>query len=963
MPRIARIYLIFIGVSFLLSCRHSERLEEKLVCDFDNYNSEKKYFLSSQSDFVVNEGTILRNSGGRFNSSCIALLPNDPRGIKFTIPQVKMDEVYKISVWRRGKGAKASVEVKAGEGQAKVHEICSNAISTDGRNWEKLVLEYIVAPHLEGRNIQVYLSNQGLDTVFFDDLEIENISLPVYPRYGHENTLYIYIDTIGLSFLNRKRSEFFKQGFLVSDSMDNVPTIFFTQGAASQGKIRLKGQEKEQFLGLKWGMRLDLGQQAWDNMTEFSFASPEIAGMADEVFMHRWLAREGLLSTRNGIVPVAVNSKGIGAMMYEEEFEPSWFYFNNRFPGLLFHFSDEAWIKAKSFDKNSSSMQFFMAADMEIYSKNKTEKLPAYSSWITMANNLVFQWKNNFQPAHVVFDADKLARLLAITDISRSWGSLRWGNLKVYYNPLNEKLELIGQDFKVDKDAFPPQILCLAEVLADSVLGKGISSYFISDEIVNKKYLACLHRFSSEAYLDSIQIQISQQVQTDLGYLKKEYPEYRFDFQKFRDQARAIRNRLKELNRAPVKTVLPENLVVEWNTSVSPHLHCDFVKIYPENSFKGKKNIFIRNFLPVSIRFKGTGTDRNVVLNAPKKEMTIAPYSSLILYDIPQEHAIYFFNTLDLEDDFVCQESFLPAPKNFGSLQSVRKNYLYAPTGKKQGDQIIRFEGKVIVRKPIFIPSGTRVEIKPGTSFDFLNRSFLFSESPILALGNENNTIEFGSSDNTGQGLVIMNCQQKSRFVYCYFKNLDSPVFKGWSVPGAVNLVNTKAILEHSEFINGISAAALFLSGSEMEFDRSQINLQNGKAIQAYFSNLKVTYSIFNQSNMEAFHLLSSVAQLDTCSIFECNTGLLADINSRVNLNQSMINSAATAIVSDNGSLIHSFRSTVKECRLAIVVKNTSQVYLPGQFVSNHMKMSNNQNNFFVESGATLNYNGNIVDP
>ena len=230
-------------------------------------------------------------------------------------------------------------------------------------------------------------------------------------------------------------------------------------------------------------------------------------------------------------------------------------------------------------------------------------------------------------------------------------------------------------------------------------------------------------------------------------------------------------------------------------------------------------------------------------------------------------------------------------------------------------------------------------------------------------MGNETNTIGFGSSDNTGQGIVIMNCHQRSRFVYCHFKNLHSPVFQAWSVPGIVNLVNTKAIVEYSEFLNGSTNTALFLTGSEMEFNRSQVNLQNGKAIQAFFSNLKVSYSIFNQSDMEAFHLLSSVAQLDTCSIFECNTGVLADFNSRVNLNQSMINSATNAIVSDNGSFIHSFHSTVKECQLAISVKNTFQVFSPGQFVSNHMKMSNNQSNFFVGNGATLNYNGNIVNP
>ncbi len=113
----------------------------------------KKYFKSGAYSFELGKGI--------------------PFGLNYTIPRLEGNEKIKASIWRfsekkTNKSNRIVAEVKGGLFWKSGNEIVEK--SKDG--WEKIQFTFEPPSRIKSKKLDIYVWNEGDDSVWFDDLEI-----------------------------------------------------------------------------------------------------------------------------------------------------------------------------------------------------------------------------------------------------------------------------------------------------------------------------------------------------------------------------------------------------------------------------------------------------------------------------------------------------------------------------------------------------------------------------------------------------------------------------------------------------------------------------------------------------------------------------------------------------------------------------------------------------------------------
>ena len=67
------------------------------------------------------------------------------------------------------------------------------------------------------------------------------------------------------------------------------------------------------------------------------------------------------------------------------------------------------------------------------------------------------------------------------------------------------------------------------------------------------------------------------------------------------------------------------------------------------------------------------------------------------------------------------------------------------------------------------------------------NSAKILSYSPLEFIGTENAPIFIHSTDKSGQGIIVINANQKSILRYTVFENLSTPSQGGWKLSGTIS--------------------------------------------------------------------------------------------------------------------------------------------------------------------------------
>ena len=171
----------------------------------------------------------------------------------------------------------------------------------------------------------------------------------------------------------------------------------------------------------------------------------------------------------------------------------------------------------------------------------------------------------------------------------------------------------------------------------------------------------------------------------------------------------------------------------------------------------------------------------------------------------------------------------------------------------------ITFEGKkIVIDKGMFIPSGTKLIIKPGQEIDIIENGYIVCYSDILCEGTKKDNIYFYTSDNTGQGIFICQSEDKSYMSYTNFNGLDTPQSGMWALTGAVTFYESDVDIANCTFENNVCEDGLNIIRSEFAISDSKFFNTFSDAFDADFSNGKITDCYFKSTANDAIDVSST---------------------------------------------------------------------------------------------------------
>ncbi len=844
-------------------------------------------------------------------------------GIGYVIKYPQPNDRFRISVWQyKAKGENGVLTVSADKADDFYKE-SSMVTKKDDAGWELLQLNFVIPSFANVEQLKVYVYQKGDSELYLDDLKIEKLS---EDQAAEANALQeknasfeLEIAEKWMQKLKAKRKQAFERGLLVTEDDDWVKGKIVTDSLSSMGevlkvpvKLRLKGDWLDHLEGSKWSYRIQVKDpHAWNRLKTFSIQSSSTRGHLDEWVYHQWLRKEDVLSPRYDFIQTTINGSNLGVYAYEEHFDKQLPEFMKRREGVIVRFTEDGFwafkqrqIKAVGYfaDNHFTDEHGFKATKVKAFKEGRMLQSPTLRKQFEVAQNLMQQYQYGTQNAAAIFDIDRLAKYVVITDICRAYHSLRWHNQRFYYNPVTTKLEPIGFDggamHTLEKDApFLGYLVWKEENQFDQI----VQSFF-ADEQFTAKYLQYLAAFTNKEYLNNFLESLAEDLTQREQLIQGEVAGYAYQRSRIPEIAKRIQLYLK-----PLET--------------------ESLSAFVQKKVNGQQQLKVQNkhFLPLQI----------IGFGSTSEEMT-APLSSPIYLTVNKNGALPTFVDTQCQEDMkyiyfkqVGNEDIISSPINAwrhpestspqqALFEGVKMdtNALYQvnetaktitfPTGKYQSNQ------------NIIIPENYTVYFEAGCELDLVNKAAFISKSPVQLLGREDAPIKIFSSDQTANGFTVLQTSQASKLHYTLFENLNTLNQVNWTLTGAVNFYEADVNIAYCSFSKNHCEDALNIIRSQFEMRNSTVSHTFADGFDADFCTGTVQDSRFYKTGNDCMDFSGSSITITNCTVQESgDKGISVGEEAQVWIKSTTVDQAVIGVASKDLSIVNIDQIDLKNCTQA----------------------------------------------
>ena len=214
-------------------------------------------------------------------------------------------------------------------------------------------------------------------------------------------------------------------------------------------------------------------------------------------------------------------------------------------------------------------------------------------------------------------------------------------------------------------------------------------------------------------------------------------------------------------------------------------------------------------------------------------------------------------------------------------------------------------KGTHVLSVDLIVPQGWTLVLEKGSEIDLINKAAIISYSPVHAEGSKEENILIYSSDNTGQGVTVIDSYRNSLFQNVVFNHLSTLTKYGWHLTGAVTFYQSNVIIENCTFKNNSCEDAINLVQSNFTFSNSTIENTFSDGLDSDFSNGTISYSIFKNTGNDCIDLSGSNVEVKHCEIENSgDKGISGGENSTVKIENTKVNKAKIAIASKDLSTV-----------------------------------------------------------
>ena len=721
------------------------------------------------------------------------------------------------------------------------------------------------------------------------------------------------------------RDEAIARGSIKNASKEEVPAKIEYQGNKYPATVRFKGDWLDHLDKERWSYRVQLkGANTIMGMKRFSIQTPETRQRMYEWVVHQVFRDEGGMAPRYDFLPIDINDKHFGIYALEEHFGKRMIEYHGRKEGPIIKFDEsKPFQSVDAFEEVLPNRIYFANyweslenTNIDVFQSEKTLAAENLRENFRRGYALLDGYRKKQLSPSDVFDVDAYAKLVAVSDLFQTWHSVRWHNMRFYYNPINDRLEPILYDADGPDKNYSDLIFFDKE--------DRIGSYLFTDENFLRTYFHYLEKFSKEEYLPKFRERYQEEIRSREKLLAENDNAYHMPWHMFQRRQQQIRNTL--YGGEPLNATIRQ--VAERSLSLSVSNDFDIPFEIGAISINGKQYAPLEGSGLLQGRAKKILFDFEVSSKALSK-----------LHDKPISLKYRVVGTKEWRKFLVLP--FKDPVDEFTLSDFVRdrdNSQLFSFLVKDEKNRVIYAKpGEWTVKQDIYIPAGYMFLVREGTQLDLVKGAKIVSLSPVQILGSDKNPIRIMSSDHSSQGFVVMqankhriNSKDNSVLQNVEFSWLSNPNDKGWMVPGAVTFYQSDVSIFNSVFRNNLSEDGLNIVSSDYLISETTFANTYADAFDSDFSTGQIHNCQFVNSGNDSLDFSGSEVTISEVIVSSAgDKGVSAGEASKISLYNVEINGAEIGLASKDGSHLYGREIEINDAVIGLAAYQKKPEYGP----------------------------------
>ncbi len=766
--------------------------------------------------------------------------------------------------------------------------------------------------------------------------------------------------------IKRKRNEAIDRGLLITDDNDYVKGSLTYQGKTLDTELRLKGDWTDHLLDdRKWSYRFLIQDgHTLNGMRKVSVQHPKTRNYLWEWLYNQALTAQDIIGLRYDFVNFTIkttsntniHTTAVGVMALEESFDKILIEHNRRRAGVIVAF-DESYLwneRAKEYDLNlpvrevASTLQSASIAPIKVYNQNKVLSDPTLSKQFATAKSMLDGLRKGDYKISEVFDLDKLSSFVALTNLFGGAHGMIWHNIRVYYNPITNKLEPISYDSN-------------SGVALEAIIQYPFSE---KDPLYTAAVLEKLERFSKNDFVNTLiathkkeLLRLNKDLSYELGNsIDLSILEHNSNFMKKAiNPSDVISAGLLEIDQQHLEVAL-ENLS-DYPVAITGLSHADGRDLGTTT----KDSIVLGKRQKKTIRFDlnryfvnafVSKKNKKGSFNYPKDVAKLRVNHHIKAIDLPRKAIIAPFA---LENDL---KQFTSTYNNWQTPNYSSFDFII-----KDSENSLRIaQGSYTLDQTLIIPSNMVLTIDAGVSLNFKNGASLISKSAIQAMGTVSSPIVFESKDHSGGGIFVDNTNKISTLSHCVFESLSYPSSPLWNLSGGVNFHESEVHLDEVTFKNNRSEDALNIIRSSFVMTNSQFENTQSDAFDGDFVKGRISNSTFTNAGNDGIDISGSTLYLEDITVVNpSDKAISAGENSQISGKNIVVNGGEIGVVSKDLSKVTLSTLHITNTRLGLSAFQKKSEYGTASITINELLLSNVEEAHLIEVNSQLLIDGEAV--
>ncbi|MFT7613075.1 MAG: hypothetical protein ACI9J3_002044 [Parvicellaceae bacterium] len=942
-------------------------LIQEYLCDAEHVSG--KSFINNSFEFT--NGQTQSDDFAHSGAHSCKITNEVSFSMTLRLNNVQKGNYIEVSVWRYSPSGKGKLHVSSDQ-VGSLHYLVGSPLKVEKSGWQKIVINVPILEEIDILVISCYNPND--EPVYFDDLSVKHYeSRPFY--YDKSEALTLSIDDQELSTLEGFRKKALETGIIAKEYKAYVPATITYKGEVIPVKLRFKGDWTDHLEGDKWSFRIKVGDgHSFKGLKSFSIQSPHTRSFLQEWFMHRLFENEGLLTTRYDFIPVMFNGNNLGLFAIEEHFDKQLLESRQRREGPILKMDEEGFWERNLAAKNKQPVYnapYYEAAAILPFKKNRTTKNKSLKTKFLIAQNLLLNYKTYQQNIEDVFNVKSLAQYHALLDIGQIHHGQVWHNQRIYYNPVTSRLEPIAYDLcaELKQSEYRTPIAGAAALHGnDNIIGFRYLNYSVYHQpAFQKEYVKYLKKYSSTAFLNAQIDKLKGELDSLNELISEEFNGYLFDPTVILKNATDIRESLVqyeiEVNAGALHFEKPESKFADLSDkpvyyketglkafltsqdSVSSVVKCVSFHLAPLDligySIKGAKDSLIKFIVP-----KRLGAFQ---ISNSTAEFEVTGRVSRLFFEV-SNIADSMFNKKVVE--WACPALEITRKQLERPLSAFAKYIAVS-------DSVITLNSNLTLNEVLFIPSGYKLVIKPGSNIRFDEGGGIISYSPISSVGLKNKPINISGKSPANFGVQILTDGEESSFSYTNFKGLSTLDFKGWTLTGALTVYKAKVTIDHCHFDSNHCEDALNLINCDFNLTNCKITSTFGDGFDADFCVGTVDNTIIENAGNDALDFSgSNISVTNSTIIAPGDKGVSGGEASQVIVSNCKISEAPLGVVAKDNSVINIEQVNFSSCNVVYSAYQKKDEFGPANIDSKDCTINSCKMIQLIGLGSTLTQDG-----